>query len=174
MSRAANVEERLDWRHWIERDVPDPAILPRLLQVLRVVRTFECPGVLAFPDVGITLRVDFKIEPTLFIEDVGKPWIVTPVCLYDNRIIRFLRFRKSSTASLFRRGFQFAQSCDPSVRIVGRSAENLRAQAWAHLNLCMRSSSRYRGKKVTKDYSLFTSASGCVDALRCDDVFSFE
>jgi len=37
------------------------------------------------------------------------------------------RRKKSSMASLFRRGFQLAQSSDPSLRIVGRNNDRLRA-----------------------------------------------
>jgi len=37
------------------------------------------------------------------------------------------RRKKSSMASLFRRGFQLAHSSDPSFRIVGRNNDRLRA-----------------------------------------------
>jgi hypothetical protein len=55
----ANVEERLDGQHRIYCDVPDPAVLPSLLQMLGEVRSFECPSVVTLPNVRIALRIAF-------------------------------------------------------------------------------------------------------------------
>ena len=68
VSGATDIEERLHRQHRIDSDVPDPAILPRLLQVSGEVRSFEGLGVVAFPNVRIALGVDFQIEPAFLIE----------------------------------------------------------------------------------------------------------
>jgi hypothetical protein len=66
----------------------NPALLPRQLQGMGIVRTLERPGVFSFPDVGVLLRVSLLIELALFIENVGEPWIVAPVRLNNNCVFR--------------------------------------------------------------------------------------
>jgi hypothetical protein len=44
--------------------------------------------IIALPDVGAPLRIDFKIEPTFLVEDGRQPWVVAPVRLNDNGIVR--------------------------------------------------------------------------------------
>jgi hypothetical protein len=39
----ANVEERLDWQNWIDRDVTNPALLPGLLQMMARKRKSHLP-----------------------------------------------------------------------------------------------------------------------------------
>jgi hypothetical protein len=70
---AANIEERLDRQNGVDRNVTDPVILPRLLQVLGEVGTLESFRVVALPDVGIALGVDFEIKPTLLCKKRSPP-----------------------------------------------------------------------------------------------------
>ena len=54
----------------------------------REVGALERLRVVALPDVGVALRIDFKIEPTFLVEDGREPWVVAPVRLNDNGIVR--------------------------------------------------------------------------------------
>jgi hypothetical protein len=62
MPCAADVEKCPDRQYWIERDVTDPALLPRLLQMPSKVGTLECPRVVTFPDMSVAFRVELEIE----------------------------------------------------------------------------------------------------------------
>ena len=52
----------------------------------RKVRALERPRVLALPDVSVALGVNFKIEPTFLIENVGEPWIIAEQARKDGGI----------------------------------------------------------------------------------------
>jgi hypothetical protein len=54
--RATDVEERLHRQYGIDRNIADPALLPRLLKVFGKVSALECLGVLTLPDVRVAMR----------------------------------------------------------------------------------------------------------------------
>src|SRR5262249_49360941 len=45
-------------------------------------------GVLAFPNMIVTLGIEFQIELTFFFKFRSEPWIVAPVRANDDRILR--------------------------------------------------------------------------------------
>jgi hypothetical protein len=55
MPRATDVEERLHRQYGIDRNMADPALLPRLLKVFGKVSALECLGVLTLPDVRVAM-----------------------------------------------------------------------------------------------------------------------
>jgi hypothetical protein len=71
-------------------NLPDPALLPRLLPVFGEVRALKCLGVISLPDVGIALGINLKIKPPLFIENIRKPRIVPPSSFHHDGIIGLL------------------------------------------------------------------------------------
>src|SRR5215831_15110176 len=54
------------------------------------VSALESRGVVAFPNVPISLRVDFQVELALLLENGRKPWIVAPVRFHDHCIVWLL------------------------------------------------------------------------------------
>jgi hypothetical protein len=94
MPRATDVKKCFDAQHWIDGDVTNPALLPRQLQRMGIVRAPERPGVFPLPDVRVLLRVSLLIELALLIENVGEPWIVAPVRLNNNRVSRLFYSQK--------------------------------------------------------------------------------
>ena len=103
----------------------------------REVRALKGFGVVAFPNVSVALRVDFKIEPALLIEHGRKPWIVAPIRLNDDSIVRLLSSQEDTKWSrLYERlpsrslylvtlAGCLARGCEPNHRLGIRDCANV-------------------------------------------------
>jgi hypothetical protein len=94
----------------------DPSLLKRLGEV----GTLKSLGVVAFPNVSIPLRVDTRSSLRSSSRTSENHGLSRQFACTTAALSGFLALRKSSMASLLRRRFQFAHSCDPLVRIVGQ------------------------------------------------------
>src|SRR5262249_17420859 len=90
----ADVEERLHRQYGINRNTTNPAFLPRLLELASKVSALESLRVLTLPDMRVALWIKLEIEPALLLENGRKPWIVTPVRVYDHCIVWALLAQK--------------------------------------------------------------------------------
>ena len=56
--------------------------------------SFKSLGVVTLPDVFVPFGIKLQIEPTLLIENIGEPRVITPVRFYDYRVVRLLAAQK--------------------------------------------------------------------------------
>ena len=87
---AAQIPIGPDWQQRIGSHHADTAFRPRIGQLTAEIRSLERACVLAFPDVMITIGVQFQVKLPFFLQHGREPRVVGPVRPDDDRIVRLV------------------------------------------------------------------------------------